>query len=164
MPRGAVAADTIPQRGAVSAEQAEDVVEDALRADSTLAAFRLDADDERGRVVIEGLVATTAQKARAAEIAARVAPGVPIENKVRVDAAAARRKAAAARADEADDRIEHALEADSTLGAFDLDADDENGRVVLTGTVRTAAQRQLAEDIAKRVAPDVPVDNRIRVE
>jgi osmotically-inducible protein OsmY len=67
-------------------------------------------------------------------------------------------------ADRAEDLVEDALEADSTLRAFDLDADDENGRVVLTGAVRTAAQRQRAEDVAKRVAPGITLDNRIRVE
>lgn len=145
-------------------DQADDLIEDALRADTALGAFRLDADDERGGVVLEGVVATEAQKARAAEIAARVAPGISIDNQLRVDANAARREAAHAAADEADDRVEDALEADSTLRAFDLDADDEDGRLILTGAVRTAEQRTLAEEIAKRTAPGIAIDNRIRVE
>ncbi len=166
----AVAAGDVPAAaagapaGALDADQAEDLVEDALRADSALAAFQLDADDEGERVVIEGIVATDAQRTLAAEIAGRAAPGVAIDNQVRVDAATARREAAEAAADEADDRIEDALEADPALRAFDLDADDEDGRVVLTGTVRTAAERQTAEDVARRTAPGVPLDNRIRVQ
>jgi osmotically-inducible protein OsmY len=142
----------------------DDRVEASLRSDSVLAAFRLDADDENGRLELEGTVATEAQKTRAGEIAARVAPGVSIDNRVRVAAAAARRDSARAAADEADDRVEDALEADTELRAFDLDADDDDGRIVLTGRVRTAAQRGQAEAIAKRLAPGIAIDNRIRVE
>ena len=148
----------------LSLDQADDRIEDALRADAELGAFRLDADDEGERVVLEGTVATEAQKTRAAEIAAGAAPGISIENQLRVNAGAAEREAAHEAADEADDRVEDALDADTTLRAFDLDADDEDGRLILTGDVRTAEQRTLAEDIARRVAPGVPIDNRIRVE
>ncbi|HEY0970267.1 MAG TPA: BON domain-containing protein [Gemmatimonadales bacterium] len=150
--------------GAMDLDEAEDRIERALRADATLAAFELDADDERGRIVLEGVVETDAQKTRAAEIATSTAPGIPIDNQLRVDAAAARRQAAHAAADEADDRVEDALEADPTLREFDLDVDDEDGRLVLEGTVRTAAQRSQAEEIARRLAPGIPIDNRIRVE
>src|SRR5688500_12771328 len=70
---GDTAAAVAPLPGAatttMSADEADDRVEDALRADTSLAAFSLDADDERGNVVIEGTVATEAQKAQAATVA-----------------------------------------------------------------------------------------------
>lgn len=152
------------QAGTLSLDEADDRIEDALRADPTLAAFLLDADDERDRVVLEGMVATEAQKSRAAEIAATAAPGITVDDQLRVDAAAASREAAHAAADEADDRVEDALEAEAALREFDLDVDDEDGRLILKGTVRTDAQRTQAEEIATRVAPGIPVDNQIRVE
>lgn len=156
--------DTSAQPGRLDADRGEDLVEKALRADPTLGAFHLDADDEKGRIVIEGVVETAAQKVQAGAIASRVAPGIPIDNQLRVDAGAARRRAAAVAADEADDRVEDAFKADPTLRAFDLDADDKDGRLLLKGTVRTAAQRRAAEELARRLAPGIPLDNRIRVQ
>lgn len=143
-------------------DELDDQVERALRADAELAPFRLDADDERERLVIEGAVSTDAQKARAAQIAAGAAPGVTIDNQIRVDANATR--SGAPDADDAEDLVEDAIEADATLRAFDLDVDDENGRLVLKGTVRTAAERTQAEEIAKRAATGIGIDNRIRVQ
>ena len=166
---GAVASDSptatpSAQPGALELDQSEHRIEDALRADATLGAFQLDADDERGRIVLEGVVETDAHKVRAAEVAANVAPGISVDNQLQVDTAEASRRAADAVADEAEDRVEDVLDADSTLGAFNLDVDDENGRLVLEGTVRTEAQRSQAEGIARRTAPDIRIENRIRVE
>lgn len=144
-------------------DRADDQVEDALRADSMLARFQLDADDEGEGIEIEGTVATEAQKARAAEIVAGAAPGISLNNQVRVDAGA-RREAADDAADEAEDRVEEAFDADTTLEALDLDADDEDGRLVLEGTVRTAAQRTQAEAVAKEAAGGVRLENRIKVK
>lgn len=66
-------------------------------------------------------------------------------------------------ADEADDAIERAFEADAELARFDLDASDDTGRVRLTGTVDTDAQRTEAGALAERTAPGVPIDNQITV-
>lgn len=66
-------------------------------------------------------------------------------------------------ADEADDAIERAFEADAELARFDLDASDDTGRVRLTGTVDTDAQRTAAGALAERTAPGVPIDNQITV-
>lgn len=158
------AGDVVPgaATGAVNADRADDAVEAALRADTALAAYRLDADDERGRIVLEGTVATEAQKAHAATVAAGAAAGLAIDNQLQVSASAARRTAADA-ADDAEDPVEDAFDAEATLREFDLDADDEDGRLVLKGEVRSAAQRTLAEDVARRAAPNVRIDNQIRV-
>jgi osmotically-inducible protein OsmY len=145
-------------------DAAEERVERALRADSTLRPFRLDADDERGALVLEGVVATEAQKSRATRIAADSASGISVDNQVRVDAAVASGTKASDAADEAEDKVEDALDADAALRAFDLDVDDENGQLVLKGTVSTASQRTQAENIVKRVAPGIRIDNRIKVQ
>jgi|GEM_PF-1374178 len=141
----------------------EDRVEAALRSDATLGMFRLDADDEHNRIVIEGLVETEAQKARATQVATSTAPGIAIENQVRVDSAKAARRAASRAADEAEDRVENAFDTDATLAPFDLDADDEDGRLVLKGKVQTEAQRKQAEDLARRNAAGVPIMNQIKL-
>ena len=156
------AAATTAAPATLTADEGERRVKTALRADAALTAFRLDTDDEGGRVVLEGSVETEAQKTQAADIAARTAPGLTIDNQIRVEATG--RKAPNIDADEAEDRIEDAFEADSTLGPFDLDADDMENRVVLKGTVRTAAQRSQAEAMAKRIAPALRIDNQIRVQ
>ena len=70
----------------------------------------------------------------------------------------------AATADDRDDVVERALDADAGLQAFGLDADDDDGRIVLKGRVRTAAERDLAGQVAAREAAGVTVDNRIRVD
>jgi osmotically-inducible protein OsmY len=67
-------------------------------------------------------------------------------------------------ADRIDDRVEVALSTDSTLRGFGLDADEDDGRVVLKGAVRTEAQKQAAAQVATSVASGVAIDNRIRVE
>lgn len=70
----------------------------------------------------------------------------------------------AATADARDDVVERALDADAGLQAYGLDADDDDGRIVLKGRVRTAAERDLAGQVATREAAGVTVDNRIRVD
>ena len=102
------------------------------------------------------LVACSSGRQASADSAAAAA-GVP-------DSAAGTTMQPAATADDRDDVVERALDADSGLQAFALDADDEDGRIELKGRVRTAAQRDLAGQIAAREAAGITVDNRIRVD
>ncbi len=66
-------------------------------------------------------------------------------------------------ADRVDDRVEVALSTDTTLRGFGLDADEDDGRIVLKGAVRTEAQKAAAAQVATGVASGVSIDNRIRV-
>jgi len=66
--------------------------------------------------------------------------------------------------DDIADRVEDALDSDSTLKQFDLDADDRDNSIVLTGRVQTAEQKALAEQIARQVAPNVSINNEIVVQ
>ena len=61
-------------------------------------------------------------------------------------------------------RVKRAFAADSTLRAFELEAEAEDKRIVLEGTVRTEQQKALATQIATREAGGIRVENRIRVE
>jgi len=63
--------------------------------------------------------------------------------------------------DDIADRVEDSLDSDSTLKQFDLDADDRDNSIVLTGRVQTAEQKALAEQIARQTAPNISINNEI---
>jgi osmotically-inducible protein OsmY len=65
-------------------DDAEDRVEDALKADAALAGLNLDVDDRSGGLVIKGTVRTADQKTAAEQVARRVAPNARIDNQLRV--------------------------------------------------------------------------------
>ena len=157
---GATAAATTP---APNADRVDDRVEVALSTDTTVRAFGLDADDDDGRVVLKGVVRTEAQRAAAAQVATSVAAGLPIDNRIRVDVNARMSTGNPIDVDDVEEQIEDALEADATLKPFNLDVDEDNGQIVLEGTVRTAEQKTMAETIAKRIAGTVVVVNRVKV-
>ncbi|HEX6048436.1 MAG TPA: BON domain-containing protein [Gemmatimonadaceae bacterium] len=66
-------------------------------------------------------------------------------------------------ADDLDDRVEDALDADSSLRQFRLDVDDDDNTLVLEGAVRTEEQKTLAQQIATTTASGLTIDNRITV-
>ncbi len=158
-----LAADTSTP-AAATAEQMDDRVERALETDSTLQAFGLDADDDNGKIIIKGRVRTAEQQALALQVATREAGGVSIDNRIRVDASIEEGRARPADVDELEERIEDAIEADSTFRGFDIDVEEDNGQLVLEGRVGTAALKTAAEALAKGMAGTVAVVNRIRVE
>ena len=158
-------------------------VEDALKADSTLNLFDLDADDRGNSIVLTGRVQTAEQKALAEQIARQIAPNVSIDNQTVLSNSApptatgnttaptpgapATTTAQTAQNQDIDDiaeRVEDALKADSTLNLFDLDADDRDNSIVLTGRVQTAEQKALAEQIARQNAPNISLNNQIVIQ
>ncbi|WP_310419072.1 BON domain-containing protein [Chamaesiphon sp. OTE_8_metabat_110] len=66
-----------------------------------------------------------------------------------------------ANVDDAAEQVEEALDNHPTLRAFDLDANDENNSIVLTGRVQTEAQKQLAQTLTQQLAPGVAIVNQI---
>lgn len=148
----------------VSAEAAEDRVEAALDAHTELQAFGLDADDKDGRLILKGAVRTAEQKALAETTAAALAAGVPIDNRIRIDGKISATATKPVDADDAEDAIEDAFDADSAIDALDLDVDESNGSVVLEGNVKTAAQKAAAETLAKATAPTITIVNKIAVK
>jgi osmotically-inducible protein OsmY len=152
---------TTPATPAPTAEDRDDNVERALDLDATLAPFGLDADDKNDRIVLKGTVASAEQRDLAAQVAQQHAAGVTIDNQIRVDA----NRTSAARPADVDDIeevVEDALEADTTLRDLDIDVDEEDGKLVLTGKVPSAAHRTTAEEIARRLAGTVTVVNKIQ--
>ncbi len=144
------------------ADRIDDRVEVALNTDSTLRGFGLDADEDNGRVVLKGAVRTEAQKTAANDVATRVAAGVAIDNRIRVDANA-RMSNDMADVDDVEEQVEKAFEDDAAIRALNLDVDEDNGQIVLEGRA-TTEQKAAAEQIAKRIAGTVTVVNRIRTQ
>ncbi len=66
--------------------------------------------------------------------------------------------------DDIADRVEEALDSDRTLDTFDLDADDRDNSIVLTGRVQTAKQKALPEQIARQIAPNISLNNQIVIQ
>ena len=155
---GSTAAATV----APDADRVDDRVEVALSTDATLRPFGLDADEDDGRVVLKGAVRTEEQRATAAQVATSVASGVAIDNRIRVDANA-RMSDNPVDVDDVEEQVEKAFDDDAILKPFKLDADEDNGQIVLEVTVTTAEQKTMAEQIAKRIAGTVAVVNRIKV-
>ena len=158
-----VAATTPATPSTPSAEAADDRVEVALSTDANLRGFGLDADERGGRIILRGAVRTEQQKSQAAEIVARVAPGVTVDNRIRVEASARMRTSDPVDVDALEEQIENPLEADATLGPFDLEVDEDDGQLIISGTVRTADQKAQAERIAKQLAGTVVVVNRVKI-
>lgn len=152
----------------LDADKAEDAIEKALEADTKLKAFDLDADEINGGIVLKGTVQTAQDRTLAEEIAKRTAPGISINNQIRVAATNSTRPSqtgkAPANADEAENLVSNAFEANATLNPLDIEADEANGKgILLKGTVQTAEQKTLAENIAKQVAPGFSINNQIRI-
>ena len=110
-------------------------------------------------------VQTAQERTLAEEIAKRTAPGIPIDNQIRVDASASASSTGkpAVDADEAEDRVSDAFKANATLSSLDIETDEANGGILLKGTVQTAEQKTLAENTAKQVAPKFSINNQIRI-
>lgn len=152
----------------LDADKAESSIENALEADTKLKAFDLDADEINGGIVLKGTVQTAQDRALAEEIAKRTAPGISINNQIRVAATGSTRPSQTgkppANADEAENLVSNAFEANATLNPLDIEADEANGKgILLKGTVQTAEQKTLAENIAKQVAPGFSINNQIRI-
>ena len=100
----------------------------------------------------------------ASTVAVACSKGASNADSARVTDSAGGMVATTPSADDVDDRVEQALDANTELANFGLDADDHDNRVVLKGAVKTAEQKALAEQLATAQAAGVPIDNRIRVE
>jgi osmotically-inducible protein OsmY len=96
-------------------------------------------------------------------VATGVAAGIAIDNRIRVDANA-RMSNNAVDVDDVEEQVEKAFDDDATLKPLNLDVDEDNGQIVLEGTVRTADQKTMAEQVAKRIAGTVTVVNKVKVQ
>jgi osmotically-inducible protein OsmY len=159
---GAVGNTTAATAATPNPSDIEDRVEVALSTDSTLRPFGLDADAEDNRIVLKGAVRTETQRSNANTVASAAATGLSVENRIRVDATA-RMSDNPVDLDEVEEQVQKAFADDTALNPLKLDVDEDNGQILLQGTVRTSDQKAAAERIAKRITGDVRVVNRITV-
>lgn len=142
-------------------------VKAAFELNRELAPLPIDIDSsEDGVVALKGAVPSEELKALAGRVAASV-PGVAqVHNQLVVGSAppaptGVSSPAVPAGADRAG-RVREALRANSSLSAYAIDVREEGGRVVLTGRVRTSAEKDLAGLLARDAAGGT-VDNSLSV-
>jgi osmotically-inducible protein OsmY len=145
-------------------------VKAAFELNRELAPLPIDIDaTESGVVTLKGRVPNEEVKALAGRVAAAV-PGVTqVVDELSVDGSVAAPvatapsapAAGAAQSDRAR-RAEQALRANASLAGYGIKVREEGGRLVLSGRVRTAAERDLAGLLA-RDAAGPPVENTLVV-
>ena len=163
-------AERAAQGAAAEARQALDTVGQKLKetkyTGSVKAAFELNRElaplsididsSENGVVTLKGTVPSEELKALAGRVAASVPAVAQVNNQLVVGA-----PPAAAGGDRVG-RVQQALHANSSLTAYAITVREESGRVVLTGRVRTAAEKDLAGLLARDAAGGT-VDNSLSV-
>lgn len=147
-------------------------VKAAFELNRELAPLPIDIDStESGVVTLKGRVPSEESKALAGRVAAAV-PGVSqVNNELTVDAAAAAPPPSGtgvggvvpASGSEAVQRVDRALRGSSSLARYAITVRDESGRIVLSGKVGTAAEKELAGLLAREASGGTAVDNRLIV-
>lgn len=161
-------------------------VKSTLAAKKNVKAFGTNVDTREGVVTLRGEVETSAEKDLAGRYVREIEGVRSVNNylKVRGDAGVENRDDDARdAAEDAGERIEgagdravnaigdaaltgrvkSALAGNRSTRAFGTDVDSKNGRVTLTGTVGSDAERDLAEKVVRGVKGVESVDNRLEV-
>ena len=135
-----------------------DQVEDELLYDPAVKSERIDVSCNEGVVTLEGTVTNLLAKERSQNLAETVSGVVAIVNLIEISP----------QIRHSDDAIENNIEAawwnDPATESYEVDADVDQGRVTLTGTVDSWQEMQLCEYVAKGVAGVTFVDNQITIK
>lgn len=161
---GAIDTTAAMTPAAVPVGDVDDRVERALDADPTLGSYGIDADNEDGKIELKGRIPTQALKDAATAVATREAAGMPIDNQMKVVASLTASANRPVDADDAEDNVKDAIKADPAMKDLDIGVDEENGALVLEGSVKTAAQQTAALELAKRIAGPIAVTSRLTVK
>ena len=144
----------------------KDAVNNSLT-QNNLGAIHVSQDQNKGVITLTGTVPTDSQKTQAESVAKQAAPNYTIADEIAVvppqnaDAI----KAANSDTDNAiEDNIKADLKKHRNLNDQDISVKSKNGAVVLTGSVKTAAQKREAERLAKHVPNVQQVVNEIKVK
>jgi osmotically-inducible protein OsmY len=133
-------------------------VKAAFELNRELAPLSIDIDStENGVVTLKGTVPSEELKG----LAGRVAAAVPAVSQVNNQLAVGVPAAVPTGGDRAA-RVEQALRANSSLAAYAIAVREEGGRILLTGRVRTSAEKDLAGLLARDAAGGT-VDNTLTV-
>ncbi len=124
-------------------------------------------DREKGVITLTGDVESADQKAQAETVAAQAAPGYTISNEigVRPVGAEGQAKSVDSNLDSAiEDNFKAQLKAHKNLDDQSINYDAKNGTLVLKGSVKTMAQKNEAQKLAKAVPNVKEVVNEIEVK
>lgn len=135
-----------------------DAIEDEMRFDPSVPLYAIDVSTVDGIVTLTGKVNDLISKERAARIARAVKGVRSVVNRIDVEPWIKRTDT------EIQDDITTALMMDPATDSYELDAEVSNGRVVLTGTVDSWDERDLAAKVAKSVNGVVALDNQVEVD
>jgi osmotically-inducible protein OsmY len=124
----------------------------ALSLDRDLAGASVVVDVFRKQVTLSGEIAEAGQAQAALRLARETLGVANVVNKLRVRGQTASRV----------DRVRRALAGDTQLSLRGLVAREQGGRIVLSGRVRTNAERALAARLAETAAGS-PIDDRLQL-
>jgi hyperosmotically inducible periplasmic protein len=144
----------------------KDAVNNSLT-QNNLGAIHVSQDQKKGVITLTGTVPSDDQKTQAESVAKQAAPQYTIADEVAVVPPQNADATKAANSD-TDDAIEDSLKADlkrhRNLDDQDISVEAKNGAVVLTGSVKTEAQKREAEWLAEHVPNVQQVVNEITVK
>jgi osmotically-inducible protein OsmY len=126
----------------------------------------------RGEVRLNGDVGTTTTKDRIAALAKTTEGVDQVFNYISVDPARIpairEQQRAAAEAERSDDwiaaRLRRLLRFDTTVNAHSIDVEVRDGRVVLSGSVTSSAERKVAESLAEGVPGVRGIESRLIID
>lgn len=134
---------------------------------NNLGAIHVSQDQNKGVITLTGTVPADSQKKQAESVAKQAAPNYTIADEIAVIPPQNADAIKAANSD-IDNAIEDNFKADlkkhRNLNDQDISVKAKNGAVVLTGSVKTEAQKREAERLAKRVPNVQQVVNEIQVK
>lgn len=143
----------------------KDAVNNALT-QNNLGAIHVSQDRDKGVMTLTGTVPNDAEKTQAENVAKQAAPTYTVANEIAVvppDNASAT-KAANSDTDSAiEDSIRAEIKKHRALNDQSIDVKSKNGAVILSGSVKTEAQKREAGELAKHVPNVQQVVNEIKV-
>ena len=132
-----------------------------------LGVVKVSQDREKGVLTLTGDVESTDQKAQADAVAKQAAPDYVVANElaIRPIGAESQMKAIDSSLDNGiEDNYKAAIKANKTLDDQSISYKAKNGTLVLTGSVKTAAQKIAAMKVAKSIPNVKEVVNEIEVK
>ncbi|MGC1870920.1 MAG: BON domain-containing protein [Acidobacteriaceae bacterium] len=133
---------------------------------NNLGAIHVSQDQNKGVITLTGTVPSDSEKTQAESVAKQAAPNYTIADEIAVVPPQNASATQAANSD-TDDAIEDSFKADlkkhRNLDDQDISVKAKNGAVVLTGSVKTEAEKREAERLAKHVPNVQQVVNEIKV-
>jgi hyperosmotically inducible protein len=135
----------------------------ALSLNKALEGTSLSVRSLRREVTVSGEVATAEQRRLALEIVGGTAGVGSVQDAVRVRDGAPGNGTSAQIKEDREAAVARALRSDRNLARYALKVGTRDGRLVLTGVVRTSVEKDLAGALAREAAGG-PVENAVRVQ